>query len=118
MTEKSQTSILRVALLLAAALLFTANTTLGRRVLLSDGDAALPQFLAPNSMTSSEWTLVPGLGPQIAERLDEARRDGRFHGLEGRSLLEEITQVRGVGEMTLRRARPFLSTAVRPGTEH
>ena len=117
MTEKLQTSILRGALLLAAILLFTANTTLGGRVLVNDGGSALPQRLAPDSITSSEWTLVPGLGPQIAQRLDDARRHGRFHGLEGGALLEEIARVRGVGKMTLRRARPFLSTAARPGTE-
>jgi hypothetical protein len=110
MTAEMQTSLLRRALLATGILLCFVSG-----VFYSDGNAAGSQCatdvrLIPSTMRSQEWTLVPGLGPHIAQQLDAARRSGRFHDLYGTELMEELSGVRGVGEMTLRRLEPFLLT--------
>ena len=55
--------------------------------------------LDPSTATLPEWTLIPGIGPAVAGRIDAARRDGR---------LDRLRDVSGVGPITLREAAPFL----------
>ncbi|MBC03582.1 MAG: hypothetical protein CMJ34_09820 [Phycisphaerae bacterium] len=55
--------------------------------------------LDPGGATLAEWTLVPGIGPSVAGRIDAARRDGRLGPLQS---------VSGVGPITLREAAPYL----------
>ena len=55
--------------------------------------------LDPSTTTLPEWTLIPGIGPAVAGRLDEARRDGRLGPLQ---------DVPGVGPITRREAAPYL----------
>ena len=56
--------------------------------------------LDPSTATLPEWTLVPGLGPSIAGRIDEARRERRLGDLE---------DVPGIGPITRREAAPYLA---------
>jgi len=60
------------------------------------------------NVNAADWVtlaLVPGLGETLAKRIVEERdkvRGGRF------TSLEELTAVKGIGEKTLARLRPYL----------
>jgi competence protein ComEA len=57
-----------------------------------------------NKATRSELMQVPGVGPQLAERI-VAERDGR-----GRfNRVEDLTGVHGIGDATLNRIRPWVT---------
>lgn len=59
-----------------------------------------------NAADSSEWRLLPGIGPSLAQRIiDSRRREGPFRGPE------DLRRVRGIGPKTLDRIRPYLLTA-------
>lgn len=53
----------------------------------------------PNTGTLPEWTLIPGIGPAVAGRIDAARRERRGG---------DLGDVPGVGPITLREAAPHL----------
>ncbi len=56
-----------------------------------------------NESPSSELQLVPGLGPILAQRVVEYRQQhGPFRQIE------DLTQVKGIGEATLQRLRPWV----------
>ena len=71
---------------LDASVIAARNPILGRR-------------LDPATATLPEWTLIPGIGPAVAGRIDRARRAGR---------LGPLGDVPGVGPITLRDAAPYL----------
>lgn len=78
------------------------------------GDVAHVDSLFPggkldlNAAGVAELILLPGIGPALAGRMVEMRRQrGGF------STVDEIQEVRGVGPATLKRLRPLL--VVRPG---
>lgn len=56
-------------------------------------------ILRPESMTRSEWTLVPGIGPRLASRLEEARIAGRLANRGSDELSEELLKIKGIGEV-------------------
>lgn len=60
------------------------------------------QRLQLNSASAEELTLVPGIGPQLAQRIvaERARRGGF-------SAWHELREVRGLGPKTLQRIAPF-----------
>ena len=70
-----------------ASVVAARNPILGRR-------------LDPATATLPEWTLIPGIGPAVAGRIDEARRNGRLGPLQ---------DVPGVGPITQREAAPYLA---------
>ncbi|MCP4837435.1 MAG: helix-hairpin-helix domain-containing protein [Phycisphaera sp.] len=72
--------------------------TLDRAVIVSESPFN-GRRLDPGTATLPEWTLVPGIGPAVAGRIDVARREGRGGGLD---------EVSGVGPITLRDAAPYL----------
>lgn len=59
-----------------------------------------------NSATSAELETLPGVGPRTAERILEYRRE---HG--GFERIEDLMDVRGIGERTFLRLRPLVTAA-------
>ena len=59
-----------------------------------------------NAATSIELETLPGVGPRTAERIIEYRRD--YGGLER---IEDLMDVRGIGERTFLRLRPLVTVA-------
>lgn len=64
---------------------------------LADGEK-----LDPNSASAVELDRLPGVGPALAERIVEARSEGRFQWAS------DLARVPGVGERTAERLAPFL----------
>ncbi len=64
-----------------------------------------------NRASAAELTLIPGVGPKLAERIvAERTRRGGF------AELEELRAVRGIGPKTWERVRPFVEVrALRTG---
>lgn len=57
-----------------------------------------------NRATEREFDALPGIGPQLAERIMEYRRSvGTFHSLE------ELRAVKGIGKKKLDRIRPLVT---------
>jgi comEA protein len=68
----------------------------------TQGDTPLQIDL--NSATSKDFQKLPGIGPQIAQRIVDYRNaKGNFANLE------DLTKVTGVGPKTLERLRPRLT---------
>jgi competence protein ComEA len=55
-----------------------------------------------NTASSSELEAVPGIGPAMAARIIEARTRRPF------TVVEDLLDVRGIGERTLERMRPYV----------
>lgn len=58
--------------------------------------------LDPNTSPIDSLELLPGIGPVLAERIDEYRREHRFEEVI------DITNVRGIGARTYERIKPYL----------
>lgn len=58
--------------------------------------------LDPNVATAGDLDLLPGVGPSLAARIIEARKQGPF------LVPEDLRRVRGIGKKTLERLMPFL----------
>ena len=57
-----------------------------------------------NQSSVKELQALPGIGPVLAERIRRYRREkGRF------TSIEEITNVRGIGEKRFARLRPYIA---------
>ena len=57
-----------------------------------------------NTATSARLETLPGVGPRTAERILEYRREhGRF------ARIEDLMEVRGIGERTFLRLRPLVT---------
>lgn len=66
-----------------------------------------------NHASAHDLELLPGLGPNLARRIVEARgHRGRFTNLE------ELRSVRGIGARTLERLRPFLRVEAQGSSSH
>ncbi|MAE69111.1 MAG: hypothetical protein CME06_01435 [Gemmatimonadetes bacterium] len=71
--------------------------------------AALEAPLRINHATKEEFRILPGVGETIAERIIELRRErGGFQELE------ELLEVKGIGEKRFDRIRPFVILATEP----
>ena len=76
---------------------------LGARPLQLERGQALASPIDLNHADRAELLQIPGLGPQLVERLEAYRRDhGGFHNVE------ELTRVRGIGPATLTRMRSWV----------
>lgn len=80
-------------------------------VVLSAGSAFAAAKPAPagkinlNTATADQLTAVPGIGDKLAARIVEHRqKNGSFKSVQ------ELMNVRGVGEKSLGKLEPFLST--------
>ena len=59
-----------------------------------------------NAATGMELEALPGIGPRTAERILEYRRE---HG--GFERIEDLMDVRGIGERTFLRLKPLVTVA-------
>lgn len=69
---------------------------------------AVPQLMESrldvNRATAEELELLPGIGPAIAQRIvDHRRQYGPF------STVEELIEVKGIGEKTLEKLKPYIT---------
>lgn len=101
-----------------ALLLFLAVLLLAVHAVIVQPAGSRPAELQPgnalkyridlNKARRAELLQLPGIGPALAERIEEYRSEkGAF------ASVEELTKVRGIGAATLQRLRPFL--CVNPG---
>ena len=61
-----------------------------------------------NSASALELELLPGIGPGLAQRLVEDRRDrGPFRGIQ------DMDRVPGIGPRTIERLRPFVAVELK-----
>ena len=67
-------------------------------------ELASKQQVNPNTATSEELQRVPGIGPQLAERIIAYRQE---HGYF--AMLEDLRKVSGVGPSTYKKIEPYLS---------
>lgn len=58
--------------------------------------------LHPDTLRASGWQALPGIGPQLAERIEQDRQKNGDFGT-----LEALQRVRGIGTGIVRRIRPF-----------
>jgi competence protein ComEA len=93
-------------LVLAAALLIVHAVAVqpggSRPSSLQRGDT-LKYRVDLNKARRAELLQLPGIGPTLAERIEQYRNE---HG--GFGSVEELTKVRGIGPATLQRLRPFV----------
>jgi len=73
----------------------------------SDAQRMQSELIDLNAATSVELETLPGVGPRTAERILEYRREhGRFERIE------DLMDVRGIGERTFLRLRPLVTVGV------
>jgi competence protein ComEA len=64
-----------------------------------------------NTATHAQLMLLPGVGPALAEVIVSGRRDrGRFRSPD------DLLPLRGIGDKTLARLRPFVRCSPEPAT--
>ena len=97
-------AVLCLALLVA---LGTATGTQAAAAAEKQGDGA--QQIDLNSASREQLMQVKGIGPALADRIVEFRKE---HGPFRR--VEDILKVRGVGEKSLAKLKPYLKV-VKPG---
>ncbi len=62
-----------------------------------------PTLLNINSATSNELQTLPGIGPNMAQRIiDHRKESGNFNSIDS------LTDVKGIGEKTLEKLKPFI----------
>ena len=68
---------------------------------------AQAELIDLNAATAMELETLPGVGPRTAERILEYRRE--YGGFER---IEDLMDVRGIGERTFLRLKPLVRVAV------
>ncbi|MFT5367164.1 MAG: comEA protein [Candidatus Latescibacterota bacterium] len=67
-------------------------------------DKGIAVSIDVNTATTKDFEKLPGIGPQIAQRIvDHRTKTGSF------TTLEDLTKVSGVGPKTLERLRPMIT---------
>ena len=96
-TRVARASVL--ALVAALGLLFAAPS------IVTAGEGGLTGVVNINTATVEELQLLPGIGEARARAVIELRkRNGGFKSVD------ELTQVKGIGETALERLRPYVRT--------
>lgn len=67
-----------------------------------NSQAAKPKVININTANADELDELPGVGPVIAQRIIEYRE-----AMGGFKSLEELIEVKGIGEKTMEKIRPF-----------
>ncbi|MBL7140738.1 MAG: helix-hairpin-helix domain-containing protein [Planctomycetes bacterium] len=103
-TEQAVLVVLALAVVAGVAYRAASYWRLGAEPLEPIPPASLTYRLNVNAADWTTLALVPGLGKTLAERIVDERkvRGGRFESLD------ELTAVKGIGEKTLARLRPYL----------
>lgn len=66
-----------------------------------------------NTASAAEMTLLPGVGPQLADRIIADRAmNGRFRSID------DLGRVPGIGEITIDRMRPYIVIETTPDVEN
>lgn len=109
--HESRPAIALVAVLLACGLVWGTWTAMNRTVLLTGSGAAIEPASRPdwpdmrvdiNAAGAAELALLPGLGPQLAQRIVEDRQaNGPFASLEA------LDRVPGIGPSIVERITPY-----------
>lgn len=63
-------------------------------------------WIDPHTAPVESLRLLPGIGPKLADRIDQARRDGAVF-----DEAEDLLQVPGIGPARVERVRPLLRSA-------
>lgn len=87
-----------------ALILLASLSTLGRRSAATGDAGEPPQFLTDiNSAPAAELALLPGVGPQLAERIiAERSASGPF------TSADQLARVRGIGPKTIEQVTPLV----------
>ena len=72
-----------------------------------------PYRIDPAQASAAQWTLVPGIGPAMAGRLEQHRAQGGFDSPmiaspDGGYRCWDLQAVSGIGPIAARRASPYL----------
>lgn len=78
----------------------------GQEAAPSEAPRMQSELIDLNSATAMELDTLPGVGPRTAERILEYRRE---HG--GFERIEDLMDVRGIGERTFLRLKPLVTVA-------
>ncbi|HXH06703.1 MAG TPA: helix-hairpin-helix domain-containing protein [Vicinamibacterales bacterium] len=102
--------VLSVAALLVAAVATCAAQAGQPRPAAQETSAGRgPALVNLNTATSAELQSLPGIGPRTAERIIEYRqKNGGF------KKIEELMNIRGVGEKTFLRLKDRITVGARP----
>ena len=99
---KFETRMARASVL---ALVAALGVLLAAPPILAAGGGGLSGVVNINTATSEELQLLPGVGEARAKAVIELRkRNGGFKSVN------ELTQVKGIGETALERLRPYVRT--------
>lgn len=92
------------ARVLLAALVFAAALAAPLAAGAAEGRAAISGVVNVNTATPDELVLLPGIGDSKARAILAARDErGRFESLD------ELLEVKGIGERALARIRPYVA---------
>jgi competence protein ComEA len=99
---KFETRMARASVL---ALVAALGVLLAAPPILAAGEGGLSGVVNINTATAEELQLLPGIGEARAKAVIELRkRNGGFKSVD------ELTQVKGIGETALKRLRPYVRT--------
>jgi competence protein ComEA len=99
---KFETRMARASVL---ALVAALGVLLAAPPILAAGEEGLSGVVNINTATAEELQLLPGIGEARAKAVIELRkRNGGFKSVD------ELTQVKGIGETALKRLRPYVRT--------
>lgn len=91
---------------LALCALLIAGTPVYAAPLQAQAPAAEQATLNLNSATADQLAALPGIGPKVAERILEYRtKNGGF------KKIEELMNVKGIGEKSFLKLKPLVSVA-------
>lgn len=101
---------------LLASLLAVLAVSSGVRLAVRARDGPPPVSARPfridvNHASRDELSALPGIGPELAGRIDAARREGPFR------CAEDLLRVPGIGPAVLRRIAPHAEFGARHGDE-
>ncbi len=99
---KFETRMARASVL---ALVAALGVLLAAPSILAAGEEGLSGVVNVNTATAEELQLLPGIGEARAKAVIELRkRNGGFKSVD------ELAQVKGIGETALKRLRPYVRT--------